>query len=68
MTTPSLINVAWVLFEDPDPDTIVHRVDLITGRIVCADWISQNAGHRIADADIRNYGPRCILCWPEQES
>lgn len=64
MTRQNLLNVAWVLFQDPDPDTTVHRVDLVTGKLVCAEWVHQSAGTRIADEDVAKYGPRCDLCWP----
>lgn len=60
----SLLDVAWVLFQDPDPETTVHRVDLRTGKVACAEWISHNAGTRISDKDASKYGPRCTTCWP----
>lgn len=64
----SLVDVAWVLFEDPDPDTKVHRVSLTTGRLVCADWVTEGAGYRIPDNNINQYGPRCGHCWTTQEN
>jgi hypothetical protein len=67
MTKRSLIDVSWVLFEDPDPETTVHRVDLATGRLVCADWLHQSGGFRIPDDRISEYGPKCANCYPAQK-
>jgi hypothetical protein len=64
MTRKSLLDVAWVLFEHPDPDTTVHRVDLATGRLACADWVHASGGTRISDDKVKLYGPRCEVCWP----
>lgn len=60
----SLIDVAWVLFEDPDPETTVHRVDLGSGRLVCAGWVHASGGIRIPDSKVKLYGPKCPTCWP----
>lgn len=62
---PSLLNVAWVLLEDPDPETKVHRVDLATGKVACADWLHHTGGTRIADKDVSKYGPKCEVCWAD---
>ena len=63
---PSLLNMAWVLFDDPDPNTVVHRVDLATGKLVCAAWVTHSGGFRVSDADAKKYGPRCDTCWPAE--
>ena len=62
--TESLVDVAWVLFDDPDPQTTVHRVDLITGKVVCAEWVHASGGFRRSDDEAKKYGPRCEVCWP----